>query len=63
MPKFSITYARKVQTLPYENITVTFTAEFDGDEVSPDYAFGEVRDKVNQWLNNELDSMGLSRRD
>jgi len=57
--KFSISYARKVQTVQFENITVTLTREFDEDEISPDYAFKEVRDKVNLWLNNELKSMGL----
>lgn len=61
MAKFSVSYARKVQTLPYENITVNLTAEFDDDEVPHDYAFSTVRDKVELWLKNELDSMGLSR--
>uniref|UniRef100_A0A6M3M070 Uncharacterized protein n=1 Tax=viral metagenome TaxID=1070528 RepID=A0A6M3M070_9ZZZZ len=59
MGKFSISYTRKAQTQPYENVTITLTCEFDDDEISPDYAFKEVRDKVNLWLNNELKSMGL----
>lgn len=60
--KFSITYARKVQTTQYENMTVELTAEFDDEETPRDYAWKQVRDKVHEWINNELESMGLSRR-
>jgi len=59
--KFSVSYARKVQTLPYENVTINLTAEFDDEAVSHDYAFGTVRDKVELWLKNELDMMGVKR--
>ena len=41
---------------------VEFTAEFDDDETPRDFAFKQVRDKVHEWINNELESMGLSRR-
>lgn len=61
MAKFSVSYARKVQTQPYENMTVNLTAEFDNEEVSYDYAFSTVRAKVEFWLKNELEMMGLSR--
>ena len=61
MAKFSVSYARKVQTLPYENITVNLTAEFDDEDTPHDHAFNTVRNKVELWLKNELDSMGLSK--
>ncbi len=59
MTKFSITYARKVQTIPYENITISLTREFDEDEISHDYALKEVRDAVNRWVNTELKILGV----
>ena len=54
MGKFSVSYTRKVQTVPYENVTVSLTREFDEDEVSHDEAFKEVRDTVETWVNYEL---------
>ncbi len=54
MGKFSVTYTRKVQTMPYENVTISLTQEFDEDEVSYDYAFKEVRDRVTRWIDVEL---------
>lgn len=62
MAKYSVTYRRSVQTQPFENMTVELTAEFDDEETPRDYAWKQVRDKVHEWLNNELESMGLSRR-
>jgi len=61
MAKFSVSYARKIQTLPYENITVNLTAEFDDDDIPYDYAFNTVKTKVELWLKNELNAMGISR--
>ena len=49
-----MSYARKVQTMPYENVTISLTREFDEDEVSHDDAFKEVRDTVETWVNYEL---------
>ena len=54
MGKFSVSYTRKVQTVPYENVTISLTREFDEDECSPDHAFKEVRDTVEQWVAAEL---------
>ncbi len=62
MAKFTVTYNRKVQTVQYENITVELTAEFDDEETPYWDAWKQVRDKVHEWINNELESMGLSRR-
>ena len=59
MGKFSITYARKVRTQPYENVTISLTQEFDEDEVSYDYALKEVRDRVARWVDVELQMLGL----
>ena len=54
MAKFSISYSRKVQTVVYENVTISLTREFDEDEMSHDEAFKEVRDTVETWVNYEL---------
>jgi len=54
MGKFSVTYTRKVQTVPYENVTISLTQEFDDDEVSYDYALKEVRSRVARWIDAEL---------
>jgi len=59
MGKFSITYVRKVQTQPYENVTIGLTQEFDEGKVSHDDAFKEVRDRVEMWINYELQVLGL----
>ncbi len=54
MGRFSVTYTRKVQTVTYENVTISLTREFDEDEVSHDHAFKEVRDTVARWIDAEL---------
>jgi hypothetical protein len=51
--KFSITYSRLVQTVPFENVSVSLTREFDDEEVPYDYAFKEVRDTVARWVDAE----------
>ena len=61
MTKFSVSYSKKVQTKQYENMTIFLTEEFDTDEVSHDYAFAKVRTKVEQWIVEELQSMGIKR--
>jgi len=58
MGKFTVSYTRKVQTVPYENVTISLTQEFDDDRCSPDYAFKEVRDTVNRWIAAELQILG-----
>lgn len=58
MGKFSVSYTRKVQTVPYENVTISLTQEFD-DEVPYDHAFMEVRCKVDAWIKAELRMLGL----
>lgn len=60
MTKFNVTYTRKVQTVPYENLTISLSQEFDDDEVSYDYAFKEVRDRVNRWIDVELQMLGVA---
>lgn len=59
MAKFSISYSRKVQTIPYENITVTLTAEFDDEDITHDGAFSMVREKVTRWIEQDLVMLGL----
>ncbi|GAI49844.1 unnamed protein product [marine sediment metagenome] len=59
MAKFEVSYSRKKQTLQYENITITLTAEFDDKDVTYDGAFSLVREKVNQWIEQELIMLGL----
>ncbi len=59
MAKFEVSYTRKVQTIQYENISITLTAEFDDNEITYDIAFTRIRDKVNQWVEQDLIMMGL----
>ena len=61
MTKYSISFSRKVQTRPYENMTATLTEEFDDTDCPHDVAFREVRDRMNQWLDNEVEAMGLKK--
>ena len=59
MGKFNVTVTRKVQTIPYENVTISLSQEFDDNEVSFDYAFKEVRDRVAKWIDVELQMLGV----
>ena len=59
LAKFSISYTRKVQSQPYENVTISLTREFDEDETPYDHAFMEVRSKVDAWIKAELRILGL----
>lgn len=59
MAKFEVSYSRKVQTVRFENIEVALTAEFDDNDMTHDCAFSLVRDKVNQWIEQDLIMMGL----
>lgn len=57
--KYSISYSRTVETVPYENIKVNLTQEFDDEEIKPDLAYSLVKDKVGKWIETELIMMGL----
>lgn len=59
MAKFEVRYTKKVQTIRFENIEVAFTAEFDDEDTTYDAAFSLVREKVNQWVEQELIMLGL----
>lgn len=59
MTKFSVSYARKVQTRPYENLSVYLIEEFDTDEISQDDAFSRVHTTVEKWIEEKLKSMGI----
>lgn len=59
MVKFEVRYSRKVQTVRFENIEVVLTAEFDDEDTTYDAAFSLVREKVNQWVEQELIMLGL----
>lgn len=59
MTKFSVSYARKVQTRPYENLSVYLIEEFDTDEISQDDAFSRVNATVERWIEEKLQSMGI----
>jgi len=59
MAKFEVRYSRKVQTIRFENIEIALTAEFDDEETTHDVAFSLVREKVNQWIEQDLIILGL----
>jgi len=62
MGKSQISYSRKVQTIPYENIAINYSREYD-DELEDKYeAFREVRDFVNGMLADEFERMKIPRR-
>ena len=51
--KFVVTYGRTVQMRPYETMKIHLLVEHYVDDVSPDYAFKEARDKVEEWIKLE----------
>lgn len=59
MGKYTISYSRTVRTVPYENIKVSLQEEFDDQEVPKDWAFSEVRGKVEAWIGVELQTLGI----
>ena len=60
--KCQISYSRKVQTIPYENIAINYSREYD-DELEDKYeAFREVRDFVNDMLEDEFARLRIQRR-
>lgn len=59
MAKFEIRFSKKVQTERFENLEVALSAEFDDKDITHDCAFNLVREKVNQWVEQELIMMGL----
>ncbi len=59
MAKFEVRYSRKVQTIRYENIEISLTAEFDDEEITYDDAFSKVREKVAQWVEQDLVMLGV----
>lgn len=60
--EYRITIARKVQTVQYESLMVELSATFDAEDCPLNHAFNEVRAKAKEWVNVELESMGLKRR-
>ena len=59
MAKFEVRYSRKVTTVRFENVEMSFTAEFDDEDITYDAAFSMVREKVNQWIEQELIMLGV----
>lgn len=59
MAKFEVRYSRKVQTIRYENIEISLIAEFDDEEITYDDAFRKVREKVAQWVEQDLVMLGV----
>ena len=59
MAKFEVRYSRKVQTIRYENIEISLTAEFDDEHMTYDDAFSMVREKVAQWVEQDLVMLGV----
>lgn len=51
--KFTVTYVRRVQTAPFENMVVGLEMEFPRN-YTRDQAFKEVRDMVERWVDEQL---------
>lgn len=62
MGKCQISYSRKVQTIPYENVAVNYSREFDEAEENAYDVFREVRDFVNEMLEDEFQRMHIPRK-
>jgi len=54
--KYTVTHSRKVRTRAYESLEIGFYREFD-EVTFPDVAFELVRDKVEEWIEKELDRL------
>lgn len=53
--KYVVGYSRKVQTVPYENVAISLQMDFRFDH-DKDEAFKLVRDTVERWLDESLNS-------
>jgi len=60
--KCQISYSRKVQTIPYENISINYSREYDDEDEDKYEAFREVRDFVNDMLEDEFARLKIQRR-
>ena len=63
MGKFTVSYTRTVKTLPYENLKIGLSEEYDDGEVPREYAFSQVRQKVNDEIASTLKFLGIKARD
>jgi len=62
MSKAQISYSRKVQTIPYENISINYSREFDEADENVYDVFREIRDFVNDMLVDEFERMRIPRK-
>jgi len=62
MGKTQISYSRKVQTIPYENISINYSREFDDAEEDIYVVFQSCRDFVNDMLEDEFQRLKIPRR-
>ena len=62
MGKAQLSYSRKVQTIPYENIAINYGLEFDDEEENVYDVFREIRDFVNDMLADEFQRLKIPRR-
>ena len=60
--KCQISYSRKVQTIPYENIAINYSLEYDDEDEDKYEVFREVRDFVNDMLEDEFARLKIPRR-
>jgi len=60
MTKYTLTYGRKVQTRPYEMLTIELSHEFETSLTGHDEAFMYVRDTVDKWIKLEKNRLGAS---
>lgn len=51
---FTIRYQRKIQTVPYENLTIGLEMEFLRHDTDEDLAFERVRQTVEKWIHESL---------
>ena len=52
--RFTVRYQRKLQTRPYENMTIGLEMEFQRHDTDEDLAFKRVRETVEKWIDESL---------
>ena len=62
MSKFTVSYTRTVQTVPFENLKIGISKEFNTEDVPEEFAFAKVRDMVETQIDADLKHLGIKRR-
>ena len=59
--KCQMAYSRKVQAVPYEPIGLSFSIDYNTDDMNEDEAYQYLKEFVDGKLQEGLDAMGVRR--